>query len=76
MGQVTIYIDGETEKRMMASVKAEKISKSKWITNVIREKVAKEWPVSVRKLDGAWADFPSIGDLRSGISKDVRREKL
>ena len=76
MGQVTIYIDGETEKKMMASAKAENISKSKWISNVIREKVAMEWPVSVRELEGAWADFPSIKELRSGIGIDAKRDKL
>ena len=76
MGQVTIYIDGETEKKMMASAKAENISKSKWISNVIREKVAMEWPASARDLEGAWADFPSIKEHRSGIGKDAKREKL
>jgi len=76
LGQVTIYIDDETEKKMMASVKAEKISKSKWISNVIREKVAKEWPASVRELEGVWTDFPSIEAIRSGTGEDARREKL
>jgi len=76
MGQVTIYIDGETEKKMIASAKAAKVSKSKWITDVIREKVATEWPASVKDLAGAWGDFPTIEELRSGIGKDVRREDL
>lgn len=76
MGQVTIYIDDETEKKMMASVKAENISKSKWISNVIREKVAKEWPAGVRDLAGSWVDFPSVADIRSGDGKDNRRETL
>ena len=76
MGQVTIYIDGETEKKMIASAKAAKVSKSKWISDVIREKVATEWPASVRKLAGAWEDFPSVEELRSGIRKDARREEL
>ena len=76
MGQVTIYIDVETEKKMIASAKAAKVSKSKWISDVIREKVATEWPASVRELAGAWEDFPSVEDLRSGIGQDARREEL
>ena len=76
MGQVTIYIDDETEKKMIASARDAKISKSKWITDVIREKVATEWPLSVRELAGAWEDFPSNEEIRSGAGKDVKREKL
>ena len=53
MGQVTIYIDDETEKKMIASAKAKNVSKSRWVTEVIREKVAKEWPASVRVLAGS-----------------------
>ncbi len=76
MGQVTIYIDAETEKKMIASARAAKVSRSKWITDVIREKVATEWPVSVRELAGAWEDFPMAEELRSDAGKDVAREEL
>ncbi len=76
MGQVTIYIDAATEKKMIAFAKAAKVSKSKWITAVIREKVATEWPESVRDLAGAWTDFPSLDELRSEIGDDVEREEF
>jgi len=76
MGQVTIYIDEETEKKMIASAKAKKVSKSRWVTEVIREKVAKEWPASVRDLVGSWEDFPSAEELRSYDRQDTKREAL
>ncbi|MDX2427213.1 MAG: hypothetical protein QNK22_00810 [Xanthomonadales bacterium] len=76
MGQVTIYIDDETEKKMIASAKAKNVSKSRWVTEVIREKVAKEWPASVRELAGSWADFPSVAELRSDVGQDAKREVL
>ena len=76
MGQVTIYIDAETEKKMIASAKAAKISKSKWITQVIKEKVTSEWPASVVNLAGAWEDFPTIEEIRSGVGKDIEREEF
>lgn len=76
MGQVTIYIDEETEKRMVASARAAHVSKSRWITDLIRTKVANEWPPSVRELGGAWEDFPSAEELRSEAGKDATREKL
>jgi hypothetical protein len=40
MAQVTIYIDTETEKRMKNIIEKSGISKSKWITDLIREKTA------------------------------------
>ena len=76
MGQVTIYIDDETEKKMAASAKASQLSKSKWITSLIREKVNTEWPPSVMKLAGAWDDFPEGDKIRSGLGKDISRETL
>lgn len=76
MGQVTIYIDSETEKKMIASAKAAKISKSKWITEIIKEKVASEWPESVVNLAGAWDDFPLIEEIRSETGKDIKREEF
>lgn len=76
MGQVTIYIDKETEKKMISSAKAANISKSKWVSDVIREKVATEWPASVKELAGAWADFPTAEELRSGDGIDAKREAL
>jgi hypothetical protein len=42
---------------------------------LIREKVAKEWPPSVRELAGTWEDFPSAEELRSEAGEDVTREK-
>lgn len=36
MGQVTIYIDDETEKLMEAAAKSAGMSKSKWVAEVIR----------------------------------------
>lgn len=76
MGQVTIYIDDETEKKMAASARAARLSKSKWVTQLIRDKVSNEWPAAVLELAGAWKDFPSVTDIRSGSGRDAARESL
>jgi len=76
MGQVTIYIDKETEAKMILSAKAANVSKSKWISDLIRQKVATEWPSSVQDLAGAWEDFPSVEEIRSAIGTDTRREQF
>jgi hypothetical protein len=76
MGQVTIYLDDELEKRMTANAKAMKLSKSKWIADVIREKLVDEWPANVRELAGSWEDFPTLDEVRETQQHDVTREPL
>ncbi len=76
MSQVPIYLEDETERKMIAAAKSARLSKSKWIAGVIEEKVANEWPHSVVDLAGSWEDFPSIDDIRSNAGKDAGREKM
>jgi hypothetical protein len=76
MGQVTIYLDDEIEKKMTANAKAMKLSKSRWIANVIREKLVDEWPPNVRELAGSWQDFPTLEEIRETGQRDITREAL
>jgi hypothetical protein len=76
VGQVTIYLDPETEKKMQAMVKESGISKSKWIANLIREKTTDVWPENVKQLAGAWKDLPSADEIRKELSQDLERESL
>ena len=76
MGQVTIYLDEETEGKMRAAAKAMRMSKSKWVAKIIQEKISDVWPDSVKKLGGAWKDFPTVEEIRKSIGKDVKRRGL
>ena len=76
MGQVTIYLNDETEKKMQLAAEAMKISKSKWISQIIEERVRTEWPLSIREMAGSWKDFPEIEELRSSLGKDIHREEF
>ena len=76
MSQVTIYLDGDTEKRARGAAEASGDSLSKWISGVIREKTATTWPQHVPDLAGSWPDFPLAEDLRKGQTGDNRRERL
>ncbi len=49
MGQVTIYLDSETETKMINVVKKSGLSKSKWIAGLIKEKTTNTWPESIVK---------------------------
>jgi hypothetical protein len=74
MGQVTLYLDTETEARMREAAKAAGISQSRWLADLIRERTANEWPQSVVDLAGAWADMPTAEELRQSQGEDAPRE--
>ena len=76
MGQITIYLDDDIVKKMRSAAKSMNISQSKWIANLIKEKVANEWPKSVIELAGAWEDFPSVEEIRDNKEEDILREAL
>ncbi len=76
MGQVTIYLDPETEEKMINIVKKNGISKSKWIAALIKEKTASTWPDHIFGLAGAWKDFPTAEEIRKGVGQDAKREPL
>lgn len=76
MGQVTIYLDSETEKKMSNMVKKSGMSKSKWISDLIREKTASSWPENIVKLAGAWTDMPTAEEIRKNMGHDASRESI
>ena len=78
MGQITIYLDDDTEKLVKRHVKHSGESASKWIAEAVRSRVSREWPKDVLALFGSWKDedFPKLETLRKGQGRDVRRESL
>jgi hypothetical protein len=76
MGQITIYVNDETEKRMKNLIEKSGISKSKWIAGLIREKTRDTWPQNVTDLSGAWKDFPSLEEIRNDMGKDAARASI
>lgn len=75
MAQVTIYLDPELEQKMRETVEKLQISQSRWIANLIREKLATEWPDDIVALAGAWEDFPELETLRIQ-GEDLPRESF
>ena len=76
MGQVTLYLDTETEKRMRAAAASVGISQSRWVAGLIRQETADQWPESIVKLAGAWPDMPTQEEIRADEGEDVPREPL
>jgi ribbon-helix-helix CopG family protein len=76
MAQVTLYLDEETAAKLKAAAKASGLSQSEWVTKVIRQKIADEWPPQVAALAGAWPDLPEAEELRRERGQDAPRENL
>lgn len=76
MGQVTIYLENSLEEKMRMSAKTMQLSQSKWIANLIREKLHDEWPDSIIKLVGTWENFPTSEEIRAGMGTDAEREVI
>lgn len=77
MGQVTIYLDNETEQKLNAIIADLQVSKSKWIADLIRARTRETWPEAIQGLAGAWNDdFPIAEDIRKTMGQDTLRESL
>lgn len=76
MAKVTLYLDAQTAARLRKAARAAGVSQSRWLAALIRHRTATEWPDSVRRLAGAWADVPTAEDLRRGAGKDAGRERF
>lgn len=76
MGQVTIYLDDETEEKARAAARAEGMPLSRWVAGRIERRAGGEWPEAVRALAGAWPDLRSADRLRKAKAKDVARDPL
>ena len=76
MGQVTIYLDEESERRLKAAAASAGVPVSRWVAGLIRNKTRTEWPESVKALAGQWPDLPEPEALRRDRAADAERESL
>jgi hypothetical protein len=76
MGRVTIYLDDDTERRMILNAQKLGVSKSEWISTVIREKLVESWPLLVQEAVCTWRDFPEAEELRVDEVADTPRESF
>lgn len=74
MPRLNLYVDDSTHQTIEAAATAAGVSRSKWVSNLVQERIAGEWPPEVLALAGAWKDFPDAGELRKGYGTDLPRE--
>ncbi len=78
MGQITIYLDDETERLVRLRAEGSAESASRWIAEAVRRRAHSEWQADILSLFGSWKDedFPDAEELRKGYGADARREEL
>jgi hypothetical protein len=64
MAQVTIYLDDATERRVRAAARKSRVSVSRWVAELVQSGTRADWPPEVRRLAGAWPDFPDLHEIR------------
>ena len=58
MSQITLYLDDATQALVEQAAKANGVSKSRWVADIIRTYAAHDWPQDCLALAGRFADFP------------------
>ncbi len=73
MGQITIYLDDESESQLKSVANAAGISVSRYVAESLHSRMKNQWPDSVRNFPGSWDESVQ----RPGeFGKDLPRERL
>lgn len=75
MPQISLYIDESTLKKVEASAKKEHLSLSKWVAQMIRTRVANEYPADFGDLFGSIADDSYSVPDDVPFAADIERER-
>ena len=73
MSQITLYLDDATQALVEQAARANGLSKSRWVSEMIRKYAAHEWPQDCQALAGRFADFPLLEDSANSPPPDVPR---
>ena len=76
MAQVTIYMDNDLEKKVKEVASSLNLSISKFISNLLEKNIQNEWNEDIKRLSGAWGDFPTLEEIRESQASDIKREKF
>jgi hypothetical protein len=73
MSQITLYLDDATQALVEQAAKANGVSKSRWVADIIRTYAAHDWPQDCLALAGRFADFPLREPADPQQTADVAR---
>ena len=73
MSQITLYLDDATQAMVEQAAQANGLSKSRWVSEMIRKYAAQEWSQDCLALAGSFADFPLHEECATLLPADVPR---
>lgn len=73
MSQITLYLDDETQALVAQAARANGMSKSRWVGEIIRKYAAHEWPRDCLQLAGQFPDFPLQDEPPCPAGEDMPR---
>lgn len=76
MGQLSVYIDDETLKKIEEAAKSQNVSVSKWITSRIRNSFNTNWDDNFFNLYGSITDDSFKIPDELSFNHDAKRESL
>ncbi len=76
MAQVTIYMNNDLESKIKNIANSLGISISKFIANILEQKVQNEWNTTTKQLVGSWDDFPTLEEIRDTKTQNIQREEF
>lgn len=74
MSQLTLYLEPELEHHIKTAAARAGKSLSRWVGDLIREKLASDRPDRLAKLAGSWPDAPTVEEIRADEVPDLPRE--
>lgn len=72
MGQITIYLDENSERKVRMAAESAGMPVSRWVAEAIGAYAQTTWPQSVRDLPGSWDDV----ERPTQAGQDIKREAL
>ena len=73
MSQITLYLDDATQALVEQAAKANGVSKSRWVADLIRTYASHEWPQDCLAMAGRFADFPLRDSCPQPDAQDLPR---
>jgi len=74
VAQVTIYLNNSLEAQVKEMASSLNISISKFISNILEDRISNEWQSEIKELAGSWRTFTDLNDIRNSGSEDIKRE--
>jgi hypothetical protein len=76
MAQITLYLDDAAQALVEQAAKAHGLSKSRWVSELIRKHAAQEWPQDCLRLAGQFPDFPLREEVKVSASSGTDTPRI